>query len=62
MSMWLKMTKCECCIHFQEYEKEYDWEYEVNKSMSDGLCKDPDPIDDNIPRFKSDWCKHFERK
>ncbi len=27
--------------------------------MSDGFCLDPNPLDDNMPRFKVDYCDHL---
>lgn len=35
---------------------------DFQKRMSDGFCHDPDPLDDNMPRFKGDWCEHFTEK
>ena len=53
---------CIDCEHFREYD-EWDCVDNFQRRMSDGLCFDPNPTDDdNMPRFKADWCEHLIEK
>ena len=51
---------CGNCKHFREYDELDFLVDDFQKGMSDGFCKDPDPLDDNMPRPKVDFCNHFE--
>nr|BDI55177.1 MAG: hypothetical protein [uncultured archaeon] len=52
---------CENCDHFRKYD-EFDLVDDFQKRMSDGFCFDPNPVDNNMPRPKVDWCINFYNK